>query len=186
MHGLQENIRQKNHGPLIFWVLALITIILDQVTKFWTLNAIGPQSEAFLTQGFANVGIIPRLLRFQYAENTGAAFSLFTRHPGILTWIASVLAVAVAVWAYLLPRHERMSRFALGLVFGGAIGNLVDRFRCGFVIDFIQFHWDGRPLFPTFNVADSAICIGIGIFFLSSWLSMRQVEKVPGEIEEKS
>jgi signal peptidase II len=116
---------------------------------------------------------LPRILRLQYAENTGAAFSLFNEYPAILAVIATGLAALVLAWSWFLPERERLSRAALGLIFGGAVGNLIDRFRYGFVVDFIQVHCDGRPLWPTFNLADSAICVGIALFFLSSWAAVR-------------
>ncbi len=112
-----------------------------------------------------SVPVVPGCLKFQYAENTGAAFSLFREHPG-------VLAVAVLAWGLVLPAGERLSRVALGMILGGAVGNLIDRVRFGVVVDFILAYW-GRHAWPTFNVADSAICVGVGLFLVASYLVSR-------------
>ena len=170
MHGLSENILRKIKRSLGFWLAAALVIASDQLTKAWVLDTLAPGPE---------VSVIPNFFRFKYAENTGAAFSMFANHPGILTVIASLLALGVVVWSFLLPDNERLSRISLGLIFGGAVGNLIDRFLHSFVVDFLEFHWNGRQIFPTFNIADSSICIGIGIFFLSSYLVLRQSRKDP-------
>lgn len=181
MHDLSENLLGKIKRSLIFWAAAAVVIAGDQASKIWILANLAPNpGEPGYEIGIGltrMVTIIPRLLRFQYAENTGAAFSMFEQHPEILTIIACSLAVGVIAWSFFLPAGEQLSRLALGLVFGGAVGNIVDRFQHGFVVDFIQLHWDGRPLYPTFNIADSAICVGIGVFFIASWLAYREQSK---------
>jgi signal peptidase II len=169
---MPESIRRKGYQSLIFLAAAAVVAASDQASKAWTMDALAPHP------GRA-VSLIPRLLCFQYAQNTGAAFSLFDTYPAVLTVVAMVLALGVLAWSLLLPDREKTSRVALGLVFGGAVGNLIDRFTHGFVVDFIQIHWDSRRLWPTFNIADSAICVGIGLFVLSSWFLSRRSEKTP-------
>ena len=166
--GLQ---RKNKQGPLIFAAAAIAVIICDQATKLWALSALAPSPERPF---YTAISVIPNVLRLLYAENTGAAFSMFRGHPEVLTGIACLLALGVLVWSFLLPRNERLSRVALGLVFGGAVGNLLDRFRLGFVVDFVDVHWKGKQMWPTFNVADSAICVGIALFLLSTLLETRR------------
>ncbi len=160
MYRMQTVVRQKSKQALTFLAIAVAVLIIDQATKAWVL--------ANLADALRPVVLVPGLLRFQYAENRGAAFSMFHEHPEVLTVVAGLLALFVLVWAlFFLRAEERWSRCALGLVFGGAVGNLVDRFRLEFVVDFIVAHWKEHA-WPTFNVADMAICVGIGIFFIVS------------------
>lgn len=173
MHKMQTAIRQRMFSPsIVFWVPATVVLMLDVVSKLWALKVLRP--EAFDVGPLKTVVLLP-VLRMEYAENRGAAFSLFQNHPEILLCVALGLAIGVLVWAlFYLPRHERATRLALALIFGGAVGNLIDRFRFGFVVDFIVAHWNEHQ-WPTFNIADSAICIGIGIFFVASILAPNPV-----------
>jgi signal peptidase II len=111
----------------------------------------------FLAPGapHAEVVIVPGLLRLYYVENTGAAFGLFQGKNPLLAFLAFGVVVALVVWFRELVRFW-LGALALGLQLGGAVGNLIDRFRHGFVVDFIDFSF-----WPTFNVADSAITIGV-------------------------
>ena len=132
MHELAESILRKIKRSLIFWLAAAAIILLDQASKSWVLKSLAPLPGEFGYEegiGMRTVPLIPRLLRFQYAENTGAAFSLFEQHPGVLTVIACSLAACVVIWCYLLPERVRMSRLAVGLIFGGAIGNILGEER---------------------------------------------------------
>jgi signal peptidase II len=130
--------------------LTAVVVVLDQITKRAIETWIGPDATSHRHE------IIGRLLAFEYVENTGVAFGLFAGR----VWLVSVLAVIVAVvfiagfWRD-LPRN-RLYRVALALVLAGAAGNLLDRLRLGHVIDFIAVGgW------PRFNIADSAITIGL-------------------------
>ena len=166
MHAMQAGLRQSLKEAVGFAGVAAGVLILDQATKAWVLGSLWPpESEKFTL-------VVPGLLRFQAARNTGAAFSLFQEHPGVLTLIASMLALCVLGWRFLLPPKAMGERFALAMIFGGAVGNLVDRFRFGYVVDFIVAHWRDHA-WPTFNLADSAICVGIGVFLISSWIAAR-------------
>ncbi|NQU43965.1 signal peptidase II, partial [bacterium] len=166
---MQNAIRQKIQLSLTFWVACIPVLIVDQASKWWVLNRIPVQPEGMglrLDEPFAFT-VVPRLLAFIHTRNEGAAFSIFQTMPALLTLIAAGLAVAVLVWAlFFLPAPERLSRISLGLIFGGAVGNLVDRVLHDLhVVDFILvlIQYKGR-LWPTFNVADMAICVGIGLF----------------------
>jgi signal peptidase II len=105
-------------------------------------------------------------------HNTGAAFGLLAnlppeiREPFFLV-LPSLTLTAILYAYYKLPDEDVMSIYGLILIVGGALGNLIDRVRLGYVVDFLDFHWYGKYHFPAFNVADSAICIGVGILIVN-------------------
>jgi signal peptidase II len=129
--------------------VAAIVLVVDQLSKALVLTFLAPGAP------HAEVVIVPRLLRLYYVENTGAAFGLFQGKNPLLAFLAFGVVVALVVWFRKLVRFW-LGALALGLQLGGAVGNLIDRFRHGFVVDFIDFSF-----WPTFNVADSAITIGV-------------------------
>ena len=108
--------------------------------------------------------VIPEFLDLTHVHNTGAAFGLlnaadFPYKPMVMIAIAAVALVTIAAYATQLGFHERMARFGLALILGGAFGNLIDRATAGYVVDFVDVYW-GTTHFWAFNVADSAITIG--------------------------
>ncbi|HET7077697.1 MAG TPA: signal peptidase II [Chloroflexia bacterium] len=151
--------------PLL--ALAALILIADQLTKLWIVAAIGRAAPAH------EIDIIPGWLVFQYVENTGAAFGMFTNGSWLLAFIAVAVVVGIVVMAPRmqqeatagLPRWQIL--LSLGLVLGGAVGNLADRLTRGYVVDFVLVPKAqitlGNTLyhFPNFNVADSAITVGI-------------------------
>lgn len=140
-----------------FAIVAAAVILADQLTKL--LIALPLQTRPPIV-------LIPRFLQFIHRTNTGAAWSQFEEHPEWIRLFATGVAIAIAIWSFRLPAEELRLRLPLGLILGGAIGNLIDRYRLGHVIDFIDAHWDERYHFPTFNVADSAIFIGMSLMIL--------------------
>ncbi|MFO7272723.1 MAG: signal peptidase II [Sphaerobacter thermophilus] len=150
-------------GLLLTAVVAAVIIALDQVTKAAIVATIGPDADRNV------IWVIPPVLRFLYVRNTGVAFGAFQGAGEILILLAVgvVLLLAVAFWRMI--RESPWLSLALGLQFGGAIGNIIDRLRYGYVVDFIDV-----PNFPTFNVADSAITVGVillGIYLLRTELA---------------
>ncbi len=141
-----------------FFGMAAAVVLLDQLTKFWVAYAFGEPDT-----GHAFI-ILPRCFQIIYRVNTGAAFSVFTEYPGALTLFSTCVATGLLIWSLRLKDFERVLRWPLGLILGGAVGNLIDRYRIGHVVDFVDWHWDDRYHFPTFNVADSAILILISLF----------------------
>jgi signal peptidase II len=111
-------------------------------------------------------------------HNVGAAFSFLATASGWQRWVFIGLAVAVSIgitfWLLKLPRNANALLTAgLALVLGGALGNVIDRIRLGYVIDFVHFHWD-RAYFPAFNVADSAITVGAACLLLDAFLEAKR------------
>jgi signal peptidase II len=137
--------------------IAAIGLIIasDQVSKLLVRSAI-PLYEKRT--------IIPHLLDFTHVQNTGAAFGLmnaadFPYKSALMIAIAALALVAISLYARQLGTHERLSRYGLALILGGAFGNLIDRAIAGYVIDFVDVYW-GDAHFWAFNVADAAITIG--------------------------
>jgi signal peptidase II len=111
-------------------------------------------------------------------HNVGAAFSFLASASGWQRWLfiglAVVVSVGITVWLIKLPRSTHpLLKGGLALVLGGALGNVVDRIRLGYVVDFIHFHWE-RAYFPAFNVADSAITVGAACLLLDALLEARR------------
>jgi signal peptidase II len=135
---------------------AMVTVlILDQVSK-----AIVRETMALWEQR----ELIPGLLNLTHVQNTGAAFGLlnaadFPYKPAVMIAIAALALVAIAAYATQLGFHEKIARFGLALILGGAFGNLVDRAIAGHVVDFVDIYW-GTTHFWAFNVADAAITTG--------------------------
>lgn len=146
-------------------LLALPALIVaaDQATK-WLVSHRLPLYE--------DVPLISGLLSLQHVRNSGAVFGFlsgtdFPGKPYLFAVMSAVALAALAYYARTIPREERLPRFALGLVIGGAIGNLIDRVRFGYVVDFVKMYW-GNHVWPNYNVADSAISIGLCLLIIDS------------------
>jgi signal peptidase II len=146
--------------PLELGTMAVV-VAVDQVTKATVRYAL-PLNESR--------SIIPQLLDLTHVHNTGAAFGLlnaadFPYKPVVMIAVAAIALVAIAAYATQLGFHERIARFGLALILGGAFGNLIDRAAAGYVIDFVDVYW-GSAHFWAFNVADAAITIGAVLVLL--------------------
>lgn len=124
--------------------------MLDQVSKSIVLRELGPNGSHDV------VTIIPGVLRLIFVRNTGSAFGLFQGSSDVLKIVAVVAIVLLGLYYARAAARDWVMALALGLQVGGAIGNIVDRFRHGYVVD-----WIDLPRFPTFNIADSAITVGV-------------------------
>jgi signal peptidase II len=136
-------------------VTILSVLALDQLSKQIVLRTL-PLHDT--------INVIPGLLDLTHVQNTGAAFGLlnaaeFPYKPAIMIGIAAIALVAIAAYGAQLGFHERMARFGLSLILGGAFGNLIDRAFIGHVVDFMDVYW-GNSHFWAFNVADAAISVG--------------------------
>ena len=140
--------------PMAPWLgLAIIVIILDQYSKWRVLDTLN-YGEAIPVTGFFTLVLL---------YNTGAAFSFLADHSGWQRWFFVVLAIGISGWMLFLMHQHRQQRLlpcAFALIIGGAIGNVIDRIIHGAVIDFLYFHI-GRYGWPAFNLADSAITLGV-------------------------
>ncbi len=132
-------------------VLALAVIVLDHVTKAWVADHFMPGESRI---------VIPHVLYLTYVQNYHGAFGLFGTHPLLLTAAASAVLIGFYLW-YRKEGAAATVHIAFALIFGGAVGNIVDRLRFGYVHDFIDFR-----VWPVFNIADSAITVGVSLLLL--------------------
>ncbi len=158
-----------NRPNALPWLwLSLVVIALDQLTKAIVIGALAPQVPH---------EVIPHFLNLTLAYNTGAAFSFLADAEGWPRWFFSGLAVVISVvlvrWLARTPRADWRAALPLALVVGGAIGNLIDRLRIGYVTDFIQVYYQ-QWAFPSFNIADSAISIGAALLVWSGLFGQRE------------
>lgn len=144
--------------------------MIDQVTKSWAASVVRIEGDR---------AVIPGLLNFAYAQNTGVAFSMLDGYGDAGRWglsvIAMVAAMLVVYFFWRTPRTDDRVLGALALLLAGIVGNVVDRVRFGFVIDFIDVQF-GNWHYPTFNVADMAICIGAGLLVIDMFFAKRESE----------
>lgn len=142
------------------WLSALV-IVLDQLSKAWITSHF-VYGESLTVFSVFNLVL---------AHNAGAAFSFLHDAGGMQRWLFSIIAIVASVWIVVLLRKHRQQQlfcFALALILGGALGNLIDRIAYGYVVDFLDFHWNTYH-FPAFNLADSAITCGAFLLIFDSF-----------------
>lgn len=137
---------------MIFWLVGIITVVLDQVTKYIVQTNM---------QEWQSIPLIQDVFHLTYVLNPGAAFSMLPNKTGFLILIAVLVVVGIVFFNRQLPSDKHLMRVALGLQVGGALGNLIDRLRFAHVVDFFDFR-----VFPVFNIADIAISVGVGLLIL--------------------
>jgi signal peptidase II len=168
--------RGRPTGTVVFSLVALGILFLDQITKLIIVRS--------LTLGQA-IPVVPGLFNIVYVLNPGAAFGFLASLPdGVRNpfFVLISVAAAVLIVAY-HARHLRsqvLPSLALGLILGGAVGNLIDRLRYGMVVDFLDFYLQ-RYHWPAFNVADSAISAGVGLMMLDMLLEWRRERGKAGQ-----
>jgi signal peptidase II len=142
-------------------VLSLVAVaaaifVADQLTKLWALARLAPARP---------IAVVPGLVDLTLVLNPGVAFGIFAWLPPEWRWLVTIFSLAALLMLCVLarrivPQGGRLGTLALGLVFGGAAGNLLDRWRLGSVVDFVDVHWR-QYHWPAFNAADSAITVGV-------------------------
>jgi signal peptidase II len=159
---------------ILFGVIAAVTVALDQVTKILARDSLRPL-------GYRGRSVIEGIFTLRYSENTGVAFGMLQALPGGRIILTVIAIAAFALVLYYLrktdPAHRRL-QVALGLVGGGAIGNLIDRIALGGVTDFLVFDlgfWPFNP-WPAFNIADAALVVGVGLMAIDLARPQRTAE----------
>ncbi|WP_369812386.1 signal peptidase II [Alkalimonas delamerensis] len=150
-----------------FWWLALLVLVLDQVTKQWVHRSMAL---------YDSIQLLP-FFNLTYVRNPGAAFSFLSDAGGWQRWFFTVVAVVIitvlSVWlSRLAPKASKLT-LGLSLIIGGAVGNLIDRLWHGYVIDFFHLYYQNWH-YPAFNIADSAIVIGAGLLIWDSFSHQEQ------------
>ena len=165
------------HAARWAWFLvALAVVALDRITKMMV--------EAWLPP-YRSVPVVPGLVDLTFVQNPGGVFGVFRSldaswRAGLLTVVPMAAILLILAYAWRVPAEHRLTLASLALILGGAVGNLVDRFRLGYVVDFLDVHWRGWH-WPAFNVADSTICIGVGLLLVESLFSpQRSGATTPG------
>jgi signal peptidase II len=175
--GGSKGLRLSPPSILLMGSVALVVLALDQLSKWWIVANVAGKPPLVLIEGF---------VRFRYTENRGAAFGFFQGWGGALSIAAIVVVVGFIYSATKMGAHNRLGLFALGLITGGALGNLVDRLRLGYVVDFVDVYGpsitiDYTPYtFPVFNVADSGVTVG-AILLIITFLFVREPDAPPAE-----
>jgi signal peptidase II len=164
---MQKHSFQQGKWNLILFAIAFLVIAVDQLSKWWV------QSNFYVGQSVPETGFF----RLTYVRNTGAAFSIFYGKVAVLTIVSIIGVIVILTYVFVISRrfpllNTRLNKIALGLMLGGTIGNLIDRFLLHYVRDFI----DVGP-WPIFNVADSSTVIGVIIFAASILFIERKAEK---------
>jgi signal peptidase II len=165
-----------------FWKLGYLlaagaVFLIDQTSKAWAVKRLRFGDDISVISGFLN---------FAYAQNTGAAFSIFDSHGDAGRWglsaIALIASVLVLYYFWRTPRSDDRMLGALALLLAGIVGNVTDRVRLGFVVDFIDVQF-GSWHYPTFNVADMAIVTGAGLLIIDMFFSKKKEESPKADLE---
>lgn len=146
---------------ILAFLVAIAWFVADYFSKVWALETLGNDVVMRLTPW----------MDFNLAFNKGAAFSLFADGSGWQRWFFMGIATVIGLWlcyAIIFERTNALTRLAYASILGGAVGNLYDRILHGKVVDFISWHI-GNAYWPTFNVADVGICVGVGLLIIA-WL----------------
>lgn len=165
---------------LILGLVSVVVLVLDQVTKVYINRTM---------QLYQSFPVIDGLFNITYLRNKGAAFSFlstFAYRRGFFIMVSLIAVVAILVAYRKLRDDQRLAAFSLGLILSGAIGNLIDRARLGEVIDFLDVYWQSHH-WPAFNVADSAICVGVFLLAVDMFMEERRLKQAAGHLpDEKS
>ena len=152
---------RKRH--IHYFLLIFAIVLVDQITK------------TFIVRNFALgelLSVIPGLFNLTYIRNSGVAFGMFARGGETMRFLLLIVPVAVSlgllVFYFRIAKDQFTHRLAVSFILGGAVSNLLDRFRLGYVVDFLDFHWMSEIHYPAFNAADAFICVGVFILFLAT------------------
>jgi len=188
---------RRSHSALALCVGAtLVLTAADLWTKDWAQESISRANPAALDEvcpperipqrrASRSVVLVEGYLEFRYTENCAAAFGLFEDVPRWLRmglfYLAAIVAMSALMWMFAQGSGGPLFAWSVPLVVSGALGNLVDRLRLGYVIDFIRFHIQDSFYWPTFNLADSTITIGVILLLLDGWLPHGKSETTENE-----
>lgn len=171
---MSEN-KRLARATVIGYVLALMIFLIDQISKYWIITLLQLPQRGQIE--------LLSILNFTWVENRGVSLGMLTASSDTQRWLlvglTGAISLGVVIWIWREKRTQDV--LALGLVLGGAIGNLVDRVRYGYVADFIDLHFGGFQPFLVFNVADAAITMGVVILVLRAFLLRDKPE--PAETE---
>jgi signal peptidase II len=148
---------------LFLFLIAGVIILADQATKYLI------QTNLAMSEIYRPDLWISQYVRIVHWKNYGAAFGIFQNLSGVFTVLSFLVSLAIIYYFPQVPRQDWLVRVSMAMLFGGAVGNLIDRLRQGYVTDFISV---GN--FPVFNIADASISTGVVVLFIAMWLQERQ------------
>ncbi len=157
---------------------ASAVLVADRLSKLWVVHTL-PE--------YTTVDMLPWLkpiLSFTYVRNTGVAFGLFPQLGHVFMWLSAAVILALLIFYRSVPVEEPWMHLALGLMTGGALGNLLDRVLSGSVVDFLDFNFWPLQDWPIFNVADSAVVVGTAILVLDSLLATERGQSHAAPLED--
>jgi signal peptidase II len=147
---------------VFFYTSVFLVVVLDQLSKGIILHTLALHD---------SIPVLPGIFHLTLVHNTGIAFGFFKEHSGLLLYLISGSLVLLLLWGVRLRRAHWLACLGLALILGGAIGNWIDRMRFGAVIDFLDFR-----VWPVFNLADSAISIGVGLYLILVFFKKSEME----------
>ena len=160
---------------MLILILGICVTFLDQLTKFLIRSNLTLGQEVSLVSGFFSL---------TYVRNTGAAWGMLAGLGSWLIAISVLMLFVLIVFRHSFMTDSRVDRVAVGLMIAGIAGNLIDRLRLGYVVDFLDFFWRDHH-FPSFNVADSAICTGVGLYIFTQFLMARRERRASGMTNDR-
>ena len=160
---------------LLLIIGSFVTVVLDQITKVWAVGALslpnGVLPDTVFQIRTRLIVVFESWWNFRLTGNRGAAWGIFGGIDDSLRvpffFVISMIAIIAIIYIYRSSQGQKILQWALTLILGGAIGNLIDRVHIGYVVDFIDWHYKNHH-WPTFNVADIAISVGVGLFILDA------------------
>ncbi|MCH4893457.1 signal peptidase II [Sphingomonas sp. SFZ2018-12] len=160
-------------------MVAAAVVIVDQLVKYWVTGPLG------LDHLGAAIPVVP-IFTLRFVANDGVSLGLFQAQSDMARWLLVLMtgAIASGVAFWIFRERNRWDLIALGLVLGGAVGNIIDRVRLGYVIDYADLHFGEWSPFLVFNVADAAISIGVAILLLRALL-VREPKAAPGGADDE-
>ncbi len=156
---------------LLTFIVAALSVLLDRLSKLWVLKHIPLYGET------APIPALYPYFSFLHSANTGVAFGLFQGGTSIFTVIAAIAVIAIATYIFIGKTDSLLMALSLGLMLGGAMGNLWDRVAYGSVVDFIKVQASDALVWPMFNVADASIVVGTGLLILYFFLDEKRIRK---------
>lgn len=156
---------------MIYLIYVLVALGLDQLSKLLIIQNVAEQDQ---------IAIIPGWFYITHWHNSGGAFGILQGQGVWLAWVAVIVSICIVGLLVFFPRPLRLVNFGFALIAGGALGNLADRLRLDYVVDFIQVCVNDVCAFPVFNIADSVIVVGTGLI-LFAWLRHKDPEPIESD-----
>lgn len=164
-------------NDLLMALTAAVLVVVDQLTKLWAVTALAPRPSP--------VPLLGSVLDLEYVQNNGVAFSLLAGQTVLFVFIALAIVVIGTLYWRTRDTASLPLKLTFGLILGGAVGNLLDRFTRGYVVDFIHFHIDAIGFnFAVFNVADSGITVGVFLLAVLLWFGGAQAKPAKPAVDE--